>query len=253
MSGGMREESWKDILTGPAVAFAMRILFLQKDIFPRLGALSLASVARKGGHICRLGITDIENVSSKVAEFQPDVVALSATSGEVYWARETSRQARAAADRPLSIIIGGVHPTLYPEVAQEDCFDVAVRGEADVAFLELLAALEGTFDLEDVPNIAFVRDGRFHLTPMAQLPNLDKLPFPAYDLLAPYPLYRHLEVFYVVSSRGCTYPCTFCYAPTIRRLGYSDSATYYRQRSVKSFIAEIKYLRKAYPHLGTVN
>lgn len=79
--------------------------------------------------------------------------------------------------------------------------------------------------------------------------NLDKLPFPAYDLLpmAEYVKYGYIksELFtelgrkgnfsIVLSSRGCPYGCSFCIGPAV-------FGRKYRTRSPQNVIEELKYL-----------
>lgn len=68
---------------------------------------------------------------------------------------------------------------------------------------------------------------------MKWIHNLDKLPFPAADLLE-MKRYNHVTI---ITSRGCPNNCSFCTVhPTVGRV--------HRARSVENVIAEIKYYIK---------
>jgi radical SAM superfamily enzyme YgiQ (UPF0313 family) len=86
--------------------------------------------------------------------------------------------------------------------------------------VDLLHAYEEERDLATVHGILFRReDGRLHRTmPRAFIKDLDKLPFPAWDLIdspestyAPSALRSHrFPSTSIVTSRGCMGACTFC-------------------------------------------
>lgn len=70
---------------------------------------------------------------------------------------------------------------------------------------------------------------------MKWIHNLDKLPFPAADLLE-MKRYNHVTI---ITSRGCPNNCSFCTVhPTVGRV--------HRARSVENVIAEIKYYIKKF-------
>ena len=104
------------------------------------------------------------------------------------------------------------------EVTYHEAFDYAIRGEAEVSFIELLRRLENGDACDDLPGLAFRRNGHVIANaPGDFIADLDQVPFPAYDLLPglsrynpPATNYRSLPVGSVISSRGCPCGCTFC-------------------------------------------
>ena len=78
-------------------------------------------------------------------------------------------------------------------------------------------------------------DGQTHFTgPRERLPDLDQLPFPAYEKLEGYPQAYKLPIFNYprapnascVSSRGCPYACTYCDRSVFGRSFRHNSADY---------------------------
>ena len=75
--------------------------------------------------------------------------------------------------------------------------------------------------------------------------NLNKLEYPAWELLHPdkYPFApsgafaKNKKIASIITSRGCPYSCTFCAASKI-------SGTKIRKRNIENIIGEIKLLRK---------
>ena len=135
-------------------------------------------------------------------------------------------------------------PHLY---LQKGGADVVVVGEGDITIGKLLRALEQGKALSEVNGICFVKDGSVRWTSSRKrIDNIDNLLYPAWDLF-PIEIYlngpirvegikpqRHLGV---SATRGCPYPCTFCY-PCFGRI--------VRMRSAASIIREIKFLKKRY-------
>lgn len=227
----------------------MRVLFLQRDFFPRSGVLMLASICRKEGYPCDLAITTLDDLERTISASSPVVVALTFTSGELPWARRTARIAKKIGGERLKVVIGGPHPTFCPETVFEDCFDIACIGEVESTFPALLAALDKDKGLSSIPNLAFVKNGALHLTPKDALPSLDNLPFPAHDLLLRYGIYGKMGYFNIRGSRGCLYDCIFCYSPALRGLLHSGRAEYYRRRAPRAIVEEIRHVRASHPEM----
>lgn len=230
----------------------MRVLFIQKDFFPRYGLLCLASVIRKAGHICELVITDIDDLEDVLQTFRPDVAALTFTSGQLPWARETARDVKRSLGKGMPVVIGGPHPTFFPEIAREEMFDVVFRGEADSSFPRLLDVLESNDALHSVPNIAYIEGEKLHYTPVELPPNLNALPFPSYDLMRKYGSYEKMGYVNMRVSRGCPYNCSFCYAPAYRHLLRLNPAAFFRYRAVRSAVEEARLARTLFPGICSI-
>lgn len=148
----------------------------------------------------------------------------------------------------VKVVLGGVHASSQPEELMKLCpADIIVRGEGEETLVDLVRAIEKSRDLSEVPGISFRRGGMvLHTKDRPLVKNLDDLPFPAYQLLAPIEQYQPLNrsyVFSVLASRGCSYRCIFCSANQLWK--------YQRRRSPENIVEEIHDLIKRY-RLGFV-
>ncbi|MBU1042443.1 MAG: B12-binding domain-containing radical SAM protein [Proteobacteria bacterium] len=110
----------------------------------------------------------------------------------------------------LQIIVGGPHAVLRPEqTAAHPDIDFVIHGPGEEPTEQLLTMLgQGNTDFEKVPGICFRRDGRLIRTPPVG-------PVPEYrvdySLLPANKLATLAEYMEVLSGRGCSFQCTFCY------------------------------------------
>lgn len=121
-----------------------------------------------------------------------------------------------AKETGVPVVFGGIHPTILPEqTLKSGLVDVVVRGEGDLAVMELADAMERNRGLAGIAGLSYKSKGR-------TVHNRDR-PFLRGEevLLPPYELLRmgdyrsvsfHGERSYsIVSSRGCPFRCAFCY------------------------------------------
>ena len=149
--------------------------------------------------------------------------------------------AKKVLDSCITISVGPHVTELSEEVLKNyPSLDFVIRGEGEITFAELLDKLETGKELDDMKGIAYRDNGTIKINgdrPFIQ--NLDDLPLPRYDLL---PLNKYVYPFiaskftFVVTSRGCPYPCTFCRQPIMWKGKV-------RSRSVDSVIKELKLLK----------
>jgi radical SAM superfamily enzyme YgiQ (UPF0313 family) len=108
------------------------------------------------------------------------------------------------------IIKDGIAATMYTEeVLTSGAADVAVIGESDITFVEVIKCMLDGGDLARIPGIGFLKQGQLVRTePRELIADLDRLPFPARHRLNKE---RFAEKWhYVIVSRGCPFPCTIC-------------------------------------------
>ncbi|MBN1845968.1 MAG: radical SAM protein [Sedimentisphaerales bacterium] len=204
----------------------MRILLLQPDHVPqgigfRLLALSeplhlemLASQVPE--HDVRILDLRLDaDLQSTLRSFQPELVAVTALTPEVYAARETLRQIKTFSPE-IFTVVGGHHASLLPGDFMIPSVDAVAVGEAELMFRQLVQAVDAHQGLEQVPNI-FRRDADGQFVPHPRLSTkvaLDTLPLPRRDLTE---AYRDRYFFLldevdasVATGRGCPYRCNFC-------------------------------------------
>lgn len=226
-----------------------------------LGITYLAAILRKRGFdVCiRDGIFyrswgQFENDLEKI---KPDVIGLSFTTSLKGYAFEYCRIAKKVL--PESVIVaGGSHPTISPEeVLKNFNVDFIVQGEGDETFPELMSFIKKNrkSSKNNIQGLAYILDGNVIINPPRCMnPDLDKLPWPARDLLPMKKYLRNAPLMplpypstNILVSKGCPGNCLFC-QPTLRKL----TGNKVRYRRVDDILKEIKFLIKKY-HIKSID
>lgn len=225
------------------------ILFIQTEWFEHLGLLYLASFIQTHGHQPRLRLLRRPGpLLAAVSALRPAVVAFSATTGAHRLALTLARALRPHYSG--LILLGGPHPTFFPEVLEDPALDLICRGEGERPLTELLDRLDQGRDYLEVPGLWVKREGRVQENPPAELiENLDTIPFPDRQLLEKAdPFFRHSAMRRVLTMRGCPYRCAYCYNGALQDLLHGHGR-YLRQRSVDNVLAELRQ----FPGPKTIN
>jgi len=192
---------------------------------PSLGLLSLAAVLRERGYAVKiiesasLDLTFSQTLKNILRE-KPHYVGLNCTTASVDNAAKIARAIKEVNAQVLTFV-GGPHITAIPEETfhRYAVFDYGVVGEGEMAFLDLLQAVEEDGGFQGVESAIFREGERVFVNPRRKfIENLDRLPFPAYDLLSSFPQqyrppflnYQRGPAASIISSRGCPQACTFC-------------------------------------------
>ncbi|NQU18855.1 cobalamin B12-binding domain-containing protein, partial [bacterium] len=117
----------------------------------------------------------------------------------------------------IIVILGGPHPSLFPERVLSYTFvDFVILGEGEIALKNLLKDLESSSCILKKKIVSAER-----------IANLDRLPFPARHLTNFFSYSRKAEVLeetpadVLYTSRGCPYNCAFCSSSLIWKRTYS--------------------------------
>ena len=179
---------------------------------------------------------DIVNLIKKES---PDIVGVSIITNN---ARDSYRLMKEIRPYCKFIVAGGPHATICPEEVLEKGADVIMIGESEVAFKELLSSSLSEEDFKKIKGIVFKSDGRLVNTGPSEEVDLDELPIPDRDLhrLSDYVRVKEEinNLGAILSSRGCTGRCTFCF--------HSLFGKCFRFRSADNVLKEIKYLYEKY-------
>ncbi len=176
-----------------------------------------------------------------------DVVGVSVIAGYFQYRKllKISGAINKSSNRPF-YIMGGHGPSPEPEFfLKKTQADAIIIGEGEETIIELMKALSNKEPLDKIKGVAF-RDGDRVIVNERRplIKDIDSLPLPAFELF-PIDYYRlprppHVAktdfVMPVLSGRGCTFGCTFCYR--------MDKG--FRPRSDEGIIEEIKLLKKKY-------
>lgn len=238
----------------------MKILMVVYDndsylsFFP-MGLAYLAAAARNAGHEVSVYQQDIyhwsdEHLTDYLDAHEFDVVEVSVIGGYYQYRKllSLSKAINASKNRSrFKYTIGGHGPASDPQYfLRKTGADVAGIGEGEITFAELLEAFEGKRSLASVDGIAFFDENGSYIRtkPRELIQDIDSIPWPAYDLfdMTYYTLLRLPNISanersaVMLSGRGCTFACNFCYR--------MDKG--FRPRSAESIIKEIEFLKKEY-------
>ncbi len=178
---------------------------------------------------------------------RPSHMAFSCTTSSFYDGLRLARLARNI-DSNIIIIFGGVHVSAMKEeiLCENDEIDFTIIGEGEETLRHLLSQEFG--EISEVAGITYRdQDGTPHFSGYREnLPDLDALPFPAYEKLSGYPDAYKLPIFNYpstpntscISSRGCPYSCSYCDRSVFRRS--------FRYNSAEYLYRHMKYLRDTF-------
>ena len=241
----------------------MKILFIDPTLSENercnIGLGYLSGVLLNEGHDVKVinYANNMDWINSNIRDFHPDIIGFSIKSSVPYQAAEIADKM----DRGKSYVIcGGSHIIIdgYNFMKENPHFDLAACGESEDTILEIINFLNGTKRLEDIKGIvARTSDGELLVTEsLGILKDLDRLPMPNYttfDFYSPFPKLKRFDYFkdsiadyYMITSRGCPYKCTYCNAP--QTLGHR-----WRVRSLDTIISEIRHVKKTYKNVDFIN
>lgn len=139
----------------------------------------------------------------------------------------------------VTLVMFGHYTTVFArEILEKTPVDIAIKGEPDLIFKQLMEAILQGHSLETVGGIAYKKEGVVYETSgELRIREPDKLPMPAYELLH---AHKYYEPFMkapfglIQSARGCPYSCNYCVRSFGKKLTY---------RTPEQIIDEIIYLK----------
>jgi anaerobic magnesium-protoporphyrin IX monomethyl ester cyclase len=121
----------------------------------------------------------------------------------------------------LVIVFGGAHPSGDPEEClRSGVVDYVVVGEGEIPLGKLLDSLRDGLDPCHIPGLWRMRDGAVVPGGAAEIPVVDDLPRPAYDMLnleryfrldSPWHFPKSSRAVQFITERGCPYQCSYCH------------------------------------------
>ena len=160
-----------------------------------------------------------ERLQSALAE-KPICVGVTSTTGpQLRQALEVSQWVKQHQDVP--VVWGGLHATILPEQTLERPeIDYVVQGEGERAFEELVGELERGVAAPNVAGVWRKEAGRAVGGGLRPFIDPNQEPFLDYDLVD---VQRYKRTVFGVerlsfsTSRGCRFPCAFCYTTVVHR------------------------------------
>jgi radical SAM superfamily enzyme YgiQ (UPF0313 family) len=222
-----------------------------REPYPPLGTLYAASRLRQDGHEVALSDSmlarGMEEFRRDLDRFRPELVAIYEDDFNYLskmcltnMRKAAFEKARLAKEAGARVVVHGSDATDRVEDYLREPIAAAIVGEGEETLSELVRTRVS--DLEGIPGLAFLHDGRLvRTTPRELVRDLDSLPRPAWDLVDVERyrsawLDRH-DFFSVnmVTTRGCPYHCNWCAKPI-----YGQR---YQTRSPASVAEELSFVR----------
>jgi radical SAM superfamily enzyme YgiQ (UPF0313 family) len=206
----------------------MRVLLISANTetinMPTLpwGLLCVATAAREAGH--EVGVTDLMMhgdppavLAGAIDDLKPRVIGISVRNIDdqtrakpvflLEKVREVIAVCRAHSSAPL--VLGGAGFSIFPQPVLDYLqADIGLQGEGEIAFPELLRRTERGETLSGTPNL-YVRGEGFQGERLFA-EDLDSLPLPEDNLLAPYLRLAQDLWIPLQTRRGCGMNCSYC-------------------------------------------
>jgi radical SAM superfamily enzyme YgiQ (UPF0313 family) len=221
------------------------VVFLQRELEDRLGAMLLTACAAKHGHRAEIVVDPLRHVRRVVAA-KPDFIAMTVLSPSLPWARRVAAHFKRLLPG-VRIVFGGPHPTFLPECIAFPEIDIICIGEGERPLVRMLERYDGTLEsIRDTPGLwvktpgGVIKNPRFALLTADEL---SELPFADRRHYAGHPVLRRSPHWRTWTSRGCPYKCTFCFEPLYTEMNKGQGPVV-RQRTVASAVAELKHMKE---------
>jgi anaerobic magnesium-protoporphyrin IX monomethyl ester cyclase len=233
----------------PEEIFASKTAGSQINYWQPLGTLYVASMLQRTGHEVRFlngAFMTNEDILRSLTEFEPEFIGLYSTAFGWEKAKRAARDFRSILHKQPFICAGGPYPIAMQERCLEDAggsLNAVVTGEGEFTVPEMLDRIGSGKSLEGVAGVVYREGNAIRKNPPRPLiADLDSLPFPARELLGdtnryipPPATYRRKPVAVLITSRGCSRRCIYCFQID------KDRQSGIRYRSVENVLKEIEY------------
>ncbi len=208
------------------------------------------------GRFLRLEEAEDELFAS-IEEFNPDVLGVSCLFHYIYRTAHRIVGRAKSKNRKIITVMGGAYPTVSTEIAlRDENVDFVILGEGERPFLNLLEALNGRFNFNELRAVAYRASGGWPVIKRGHvlLDSLDDIPLPDrsdFALEDYYKYGRHLmhkfeiyeggefRIATLTATRGCVFDCSFCIDRILWQRGL-------RTRSPESILNEMEFLKAEY-------
>jgi radical SAM superfamily enzyme YgiQ (UPF0313 family) len=236
----------------------------QINYWQPLGTLYLGACLLEAGHEVEFldgSFLSHEDILRRIGALRPDFAGIYSTTFGWPAAIRTAADIKALDDRILTCV-GGPYPTAVQDACLGDgceAIDAVVVGEGEETVVEILDRLRSGRDLTDIAGVIARKNGTIlHNPPRPLIADLDRLPFPARELLGDRSryipaagTYRRKPVALVMTSRGCDRRCIFCFQMDRERKSGTRGVRY---RSVDNVLQEIELcLREGYREIKFID
>lgn len=190
-----------------------------------------------------------EDFKKKVAEYSPDLIAISVVENTYELAMRFTRYIPSK----TPVVCGGVFCTFAPEaVIHRDNVDFLVLGEGEYALLDLCKALADGKPTDKIANTWAKQDGRISKNKLRPPADVNQLPIPDFSLFDESLSYTPMQgkvrkALAFETQRGCPFTCTYCNSPSNNMIYENHTGhSFYRKKSIARLRNEMEILVKKY-------
>lgn len=217
-----------------------KIAFVQNFWYEYIGPMILSAFLKQHGHTTEAFVDDDYTLLQKVKEEAFDIIAFSIMTCHERWMLKVAAEIKKI-NKGIPIIVGGPHPTFFPDIKGD--VDIVCIGEGEHALLKLAEAVDSKADYKNIENLWVKDDGKIYKNPLKNLiEDIDSLPFPNRTIYHKYEYFRKPEITVMIASRGCPYNCNFCFNHKWNEL-YKDKGKVIRLRSPENIFKEVDYIK----------
>ena len=193
-----------------------------------------------------------EDLKKQVNEFQPNLIAISAT--EDMWelgVKIVNEVREYKLKNKVPVIVGGVFATFAPDLCiKEELIDLVCVGEGENALIDLCKKIENNDDdFSDITNCWVKKEGKtIKKNSITKPVDINKSPVIDISLFEEARLYRPMsgrvyKMLPVETIRGCPFTCTFCNSPDQMKLYKGLGSNFYRKKRMDLVYKELKYFK----------
>jgi anaerobic magnesium-protoporphyrin IX monomethyl ester cyclase len=196
------------------------IIIVQRSSYPQMGALYLTNALMPHGITTHLlpSTATTDELDALIARYDPIAVGCSVmTAPEILDFVRHSMHVQNTYNRGrkrLPVIWGGMHATIvWQQTAREPYIDIVVSGEAEVTLPRLLNAWIRDHQLPEQKLVRVETPTDLDaFRPQWEELNVEQYVFPeAHSVHAQVEFTKRNIFYYLLTSRGCTYKCNFCW------------------------------------------
>lgn len=238
----------------PPTGWVEAEMIIAENDAPPLGLLYIASAARKK----ELSVTVIDmnhpiisedELLTEINNLKPKIIAFSVLSTASSIVIELSNIIKKSFPN-ITLLAGGIHPTVFPENMLSSKIDIVVLGEGEEIIAELAKRIIDNKNYDDIAGLAYLDKNETQKTKILndansiiqtskplRIENLDNIESPNRELI---PILEYGQPGAICSTRGCPFTCSFC--SSVLTPGHKP-----RKRSINKVIDEMDYMNK---HFG---
>jgi len=227
-----------------------KVAFVHKAMRAHQSVMLLSAVLKEKLYETNVFIIEgeLSVTCREIIDYDPQVVAFSSTTHSQKKDLELARLLKDA-NEDFHIIMGGPHPTFYPQVIEEnEQLDSICVGEGEYALLELVENIENKSKYRSIRNLHIRENGKIYKNGVRDyVKDLDEWPIFDYGLyFDKYSSMAEAPTKMFMAAKGCPFPCSYCFNAKLLDM-YKGKGPYVRSKSPDRIIEEIQRVRSEFP------